>query len=529
MGVAGCRAVRYRNDSCLQAGRTVVVLSLLLAGVIMAGVFYIILIKRRLARDATNSRQSEQREKTRNHVLELLARGAPLASILEAIVRGVEQEQPDIICSIMLLDEEGSHLLNGAAPSLPDFYNDAIDGFGIGVGAGSFGTAAFTGQRVIVEDVHTHPYWAPYRVLTAKAGLGACWSEPIRSVSGKVLGVFAIYHHEAHRPTGEEIRLIEQAANLAEIAVGRSRADQAFKESEKMLSDILENVTSYIYMKDTQGCYMFANRLLRDRFDAPMEEIVGYDDYKFYDAETAASIRKDDLRVLKKGETLQSEETNTNLLTGVTNVFLTVKLPLRREDGSIYALCGISTDITERKDAESHLSHMAQYDALTHLPNRALFDDRLKQAIAAAQRNKARLALMFIDLDRFKPVNDTYGHGVGDLLLREAAARIQNCLRDSDTAARIGGDEFVTLLPAIETETDASKVGEKILHALNRPFELAGHNLKISSSIGVAVYPQHGKEEKRLIKSADIAMYHAKKAGRNNVKIYQPGMLEIIK
>ena len=497
---------------------------LLMIGSIIAAGFYIISIRRRLARDITERKQSEQREKTRNHVLELLARGAPLITILEAIVCGVEQEQPAMLCSILLLDSEGKHLMTGAAPSLPDFYNTAIDGIEIAMGAGSCGTAAFTGQRVIVADVQTHPYWAPYKELTARAGLGACWSEPIRSASGKVLGTFAIYHHLAHQPADEEIRLIEQTANLAEIALGRSRADQALKESEKLLSDILENVTAYIYMKDTQGRYLFANRLLRDRFTAPMEEIVGYDDCKFFDADTAASMRKDDLRVLQNGETLQAEETNLNILTGVMQVFMTVKLPLRREDDSIYALCGIATDITERKDIEEHMQHMAQYDALTHLPNRALFNDRLKQALTAAQRNKVHLALMFIDLDKFKPVNDTYGHGVGDLLLKDVALRIQDCLRESDTAARVGGDEFVILLPVIESQQDAGKVGEKILHALNQPFELVGHNLQISSSIGVAVYPKHGLDEQLLVKSADIAMYHAKKNGRNNVKMFQAGM-----
>jgi diguanylate cyclase (GGDEF)-like protein/PAS domain S-box-containing protein len=498
---------------------------LLIAGIIIL-VIYITGIKRRLARDIAERKQSEQREQTRNRVLDMLARGAPLAKILEAIVRGVEQEQPDMLCSILLLDNEGKHLLNGAAPGLPDFYNDAIDGFGIGIGAGSFGTAAFTGQRVIVEDVRTHPYWAPYKELTARAGLGSCWSEPIRSVSGKVLGTFAIYHHQAHRPTDEEIRVIEKAANLAEIALGRSHADQALRKSEKQLSDILENVTAYIYMKDTQGRYLFANRLLREWFAAPVEEIAGYDDTKFYDADTAVRMRDEDLRVLQHGETLKTEEILFNMLTRNTKVFMTVKLPLRRDDGSIHALCGISTDITERKDIEEHMQHLAQYDALTHLPNRALFNDRLKQAMSVAQRNKSRLALMFIDLDKFKPVNDTYGHGVGDLLLKEVALRIQDCLRESDTAARIGGDEFVVLLPAIETKQDASKVGAKILYTLNQPFALAGHVLGISGSIGVAVYPEHGKDEKLLVKSADIAMYHAKKNGRNNVKIYHSGMQE---
>jgi diguanylate cyclase (GGDEF)-like protein/PAS domain S-box-containing protein len=502
------------------------VFSLLLVAGIVAAVLYILRIRRRLVRDLAERRLAEQREKNRNHVLELLARGAPRATILKAIVLGVEQQQPDMLCSILLLDSEGKYLVTGAAPSLPDPYNAAFDGIEIGIGMASFGTAAFTGQRVIVEDIQSHPYWADYKEIAGRAGLGACWSEPIRFASGKVLGAFAIYHRQAHKPGAAEIRLIEQAANLAEIALGRSHADWALKENEKMLSDILENVSACIYLKDAQGRYLFANRLLRERFAAPMEEIVGYDDSKFFDADTAASMRKDDLRVLQEGATLEAEEVVLNILAGVTQVFMTVKLPLRREDGSVYALCGISTDISERKDIEEHMQHMAQYDALTHLPNRALFTDRLQQAIAAAQRNSTRLALMFIDLDKFKPVNDTYGHAVGDLLLKDVALRIQECLRESDTVARIGGDEFIILLPVIEVEQDAARVGKKILAALNRPFELAGHRLKIGSSIGVAVYPDHGSEEKLLVRSADIAMYHAKNNGRNNVKMYQLGLQE---
>jgi len=506
----------------------VVLVMLLGGGIIGAAAFYIVRINRRLARDASARKHSEQREQSRNHVLELLAHSAPLATILEAIVQGVEQESPDMLCSISLLDSEGKHLLTGAAPSLPDFFSAALNGIEIGIGAGSCGTAAFTGQRVIVEDIQSHSYWAPYQELARKAALRACWSEPIRSASGKLLGTLAIYLREACKPDEADIHLIEQTANLAEIALGRSRADQALRENEKLLSDILENVSAYIYVKDTLGRYLFANRLLRELFDAPMGEIVGYDDYKFFDTDTASSRREDDLRVLQRGETIQTEETSLNILTGLMAVYLSVKLPLRHEDGGIYALCCISTDITERKDIEEHMRHMAQYDGLTHLPNRALFSDRLQQALAIAKRNRNHLALMFLDLDKFKPINDTYGHAVGDLLLKEAAQRIQDCMRASDTAARIGGDEFVVLLPIIEAEQDASMVGEKIRHALIQPFELAGHTLHISSSIGVAVYPEHGADEKLLVKSADIAMYHAKKNGRDNVKLYQPGMQEII-
>jgi diguanylate cyclase (GGDEF)-like protein/PAS domain S-box-containing protein len=501
---------------------------LLMAG-LAAAIFQIKRMQRSMARAAETRAREAQREQARNHVLELLAQGAPLDRALEAIVRGLEQERPELLCAIHLLDAEGKTLYTGTAPSLPPDYSAALDGVEIGLGAGSFGTAAFTGQRVVVEDIASHPYWADYREAAARAGLGSCWAEVIRHASGKVLGVIAVYRRAPHKPDTEEIRLVGQAANLAEIALGRAHADRALRENEHMLLDILENVSAHIYMKDPDGRYIFANRLMRERFAAPMEEIAGYDDSKFFDAGAAAAMRADELSVLKEGRAREAEETLTNQLTGMTQVFLTVRIPLRREDGSIYALCGISSDITERKDVEEHMQHMAQYDTLTHLPNRALFDDRLKVSLAAAQRNEARLALMFIDLDKFKPVNDTYGHGIGDLLLKEVALRIQECLRESDTAARVGGDEFVVLLPAVENEHDARLVGGKILDALNRPFLIGGHRLRIGGSIGVSIFPDHGAEERHLVKSADTAMYHAKKSGRNNVKVFHPELQAEVK
>jgi diguanylate cyclase (GGDEF)-like protein/PAS domain S-box-containing protein len=501
--------------------------ALLLLTITGGAAYYIYRIKRELAHSISSGKLAEQREFSRSNVLELLANDAPLITIMEDIVRGVEQANPAMLCSILLLDNQGKHLFTGAAPSLPDFFNTALHGIEIGIGVASCGTAAFTGQCVIVGDIQSHPYWASYKKVAYKAALGACWSEPIHSASGKVLGTFAIYHHEARKPSDADIQLLIKTTKVAAIAIDRNRADQALKESEKLLSDILENVSAYIYLKDMQGRYLFANRLLRGLFNAPIEEIVGYDDSKFYDANTAAHMRQNDLRVLQGGETLRSEESNLNPLTGETSVYLTIKLPLRHEDGGIYALCGIATDISEQKDVEEYMRRMAQYDALTNLPNRALFTDRLQQAFSAAKRGHEHFALMYIDLDKFKPINDTFGHAVGDLLLCEAAQRMQSCVRQSDTVARIGGDEFVVLLPSLKQHQDAPEVAEKIRHALNLPFELSGHILHISSSIGVALYPAHGDSEKELVKHADIAMYYAKENGRNNVTLYHQGLKDV--
>lgn len=196
------------------------------------------------------------------------------------------------------------------------------------------------------------------------------------------------------------------------------------------------------------------------------------------------------------------------------------------EKGNLANHVAVFSDITQRKAEEERIYRLAHYDLLTGLPNRALLIGHLGQAIAKAQRDKARLALMFIDLDKFKPVNDAFGHEVGDLLLKEVAKRLQYCVRGSDTASRMGGDEFVVLLLTIEEEQDAMMVAEKIRHEINQPFELAGHSLHISSSIGVAIYPEHGSDEDQLLKNADTAMYHSKKSGRNSVELYQPGMHE---
>jgi diguanylate cyclase (GGDEF)-like protein/PAS domain S-box-containing protein len=188
------------------------------------------------------------------------------------------------------------------------------------------------------------------------------------------------------------------------------------------------------------------------------------------------------------------------------------------------AVLGWFYDITDRKLMEDEVKHKAYHDMLTDLPNRSQFRSRLHQAIAGAENENKSLALIFVDLDKFKPVNDRFGHGIGDLLLKAVADRIPGCLRQSDFTARLGGDEFVILLSSAEIERYALTIGEKIKHALNMPFEIEGLTLDISSSIGVAIYPEHAGTGEELIKCADIAMYYAKAQGRDCVVVYRPEM-----
>jgi len=178
------------------------------------------------------------------------------------------------------------------------------------------------------------------------------------------------------------------------------------------------------------------------------------------------------------------------------------------------------SDITVKKRREEEIWQRANFDELTGLPNRALLDDRMVQAIARADRSGSLLAVLFIDLDRFKPVNDRYGHQAGDDLLKQVATRIGNCLRAEDTVARLGGDEFLALVPAIRDAEAATSIADKVLASLLAPFKIEQNFVEIGASIGVAIYPEHGSSVEELLEKADVAMYRAKEAGRHTVRLY---------
>ncbi|CAA7612547.1 conserved hypothetical protein [Magnetospirillum sp. LM-5] len=203
--------------------------------------------------------------------------------------------------------------------------------------------------------------------------------------------------------------------------------------------------------------------------------------------------------------------------------WLTINV-IRDEDGRITQYAAVFSDITERKRTEERIKNLAYFDVLTGLPNRRLFTDRLQIAIANAHRHDHQLAIMFLDLDLFKRINDSLGHGIGDRVLVETANRLSHCVREGDTVARLGGDEFVVLLPEIDHIEDAAKLAERIIAHVKMPFQVTDHELYVTTSIGIAVYPDDGTTAETLIKNADTAMYRAKDLGRNAFQLYTPAM-----
>lgn len=344
--------------------------------------------------DITDHWVAEQRLKVRSDMLEMVAKSSTLKDILTVIVQQVQQESPPSLCSVLLLDRTGKQLLLGAAPSLPDFYNQAIHGIQIGPDVGSCGSAAFYNKRVIVENIDTHPNWRAYTELTTKAGLTSCWSDPIRASDGSLLGTFAIYNNASPTPTEKDIEQIQFASNLASIAI-------------------------------------------------------------------------------------------------------------------------------ENHNNHQELERRAYYDYLTDLVNRRSFFELSEIVLRQSEQAQENCALMMMDVDHFKNVNDAYGHDLGDLVLQHLAKVSLKNLPNNAILSRIGGEEFAILLPN-KDNAEALQIAESLRAALASTTLISHDNQTIHFTVSLGVAFSQGQHyyTDELLREADKALYKAKQTGRNRVCVF---------
>jgi diguanylate cyclase (GGDEF)-like protein/PAS domain S-box-containing protein len=299
-------------------------------------------------------------------------------------------------------------------------------------------------------------------------------------------------------------------------------AQQAVAESEQELRAILDNMQDTYYRTDLEGRLVRLSASAATLLGLPVGQVLGRRLADFY-AEPAE--REVFLAALQAGEgRLSGYETRLRHADGHEVWVLTNAHYVRDAAGHVIGVEGTSRDIGDRKRAEARIDFLAHHDPLTELPNRLLFKDRFERAMAHGTRAGLRAALLFVDLDRFKAVNDSFGHQAGDLLLREAARRLRACVRDTDTVSRQGGDEFLVALTDIRDDEAAATIAEKTLDALARPYDVDGHEATISASIGIALSPDDGSDFEALLRKADVAMYHAKDAGRNAFRFYNERM-----
>lgn len=306
---------------------------------------------------------------------------------------------------------------------------------------------------------------------------------------------------------------ISLVTRLHRLEMERRRAEEALKESNDRIVNILESISDAFFAVDMSGRVTYLNRQAEQLLKSSRDNLIGkpiWEQLENFEPWFRHAVEK----TLSEGVPGSLEGYYVS-----QSIWLEVQIYPVKGGISVYF-----RDISERKRNEERLKYMAHYDALTGLPNRTLLTDRLIQALPRLAWRKRVVAVMFCDLDRFKIVNDTLGHDVGDQLLIEVAERLKCCVREGDTVARLGGDEFVIILTDVAKPEDVNQIAQKIISCTSEPVMLEGHEVYVTASIGISISPADGETPEVLLKQADIAMYRAKQQGKNNYQLYSPSM-----
>jgi diguanylate cyclase (GGDEF)-like protein/PAS domain S-box-containing protein len=459
-------------------------------------------------------------------VLRLITRNTPLPELLAEVCRRAEALLgAGTSCTILLVDADGQHVKVHAAPSLPASYRVALDGTTIGPRAGSCGTAIYLGQMVVVEDIATDPLWDDFRDLALPIGLRACWSIPFEGDSGSVIGAFAVYHRTARRPTDEEEAILRDISHSVGLAIHQDMMAKRLAHSEEQYRLVVNHLREGIVVQSREGIVLACNPSAQRMLHAT--DLIGRDIYTAmriaYDenGDAVADDARPTRRVLASGKplldvTIGLELTDGEMIWITQNVVPIVK-PGETEPS---ALLVSFNDIGPVREAQQQLKYLATRDSLTGLYNRAYLAERMRLLFRSSGGEPARLAVLFVDLDGFKKVNDTAGHEAGDALLRSVASRLSGCVRESDTLARVGGDEFVIVISDYASIEQVAVLAGRILETIAVPFALAGNEYYLGVSIGISVSPDDGQDATVLMRNADSAMYHAKQCGRNNFQFF---------
>lgn len=386
------------------------------------------------------------------------------------------------------------------------------------------------GTHYVCDDILLEAGSVSGSVQLARTGLRAFAVLPLRR-QGKVSGLLQVFSRRSDCFDEELVAMLDALASNVSYALdnlqrehARHAAEMALRESENRFRDFAEAAGEFVWETGLDGRFRYVSSRVQSVWQHSDQELIGRHPEDFMPPGESERVRgwlaehrRDDgsFRDLEHRIVTRDGEIRWVTLSAVA---------VSDAEGRCVGYRGTCRDITQRKTAEARISFLAMRDPLTELPNRVLFKDRLEQGLVAARRTGQSLALMFIDLDRFKYINDTLGHQIGDLLLKEVATRMLACIRKGDTLSRLGGDEFVVALEGLQQAEVAAQVADKIIRSLSRPFELGGHRIDISCSIGISIFPLDAQDERALMKNADTAMYHAKEKGRNNFQFFSPEM-----
>lgn len=468
--------------------------------------------------DIDERKYIQECEQHHKQILQMIANTSPLSSILHVMIGDIESiHRHRLSCSILLFDETITELTLGVT-------SNALQDLSMALIEASQNNTSFANNLV---QLGTHPMllstvivqpWCNEKLKRFSSDvMQACWINPIMSALGKPLGILLVYTLQHQLLAQRETKLIEDDVQFIALAIDKSKSDSKVK----LAANVFTHAKEGIIITNPQGTIIEANEAFICNSGFQESEIIGQN------PRILKSGRHDALFYTQMWHSIftkgywQGEIWNRRKDGSLTAEMLTISA-VKDSEGEIQHFVALFTDITTIKKHEKELEHLAQHDALTSLPNRALFWDRLQQAIAEAQRYNTYFAVVYIDLDGFKEINDTYGHTIGDELLITVATRIASLLRQNETIARLGGDEFIALLTHLKEPKECITILNRILEVMQDEIVVNEIDLHVSASLGVSIYPCDTLDAEELIAQADKAMYHAKQSGKNNYKFFNP-------
>jgi diguanylate cyclase (GGDEF)-like protein/PAS domain S-box-containing protein len=358
-----------------------------------------------------------------------------------------------------------------------------------------------------------------FRLLALEAGATDFLLAPVDHVEfrTRVRNLLSLRSHqtETKRHADQLRRDLETSEKL--------RTDQ-LRESREALAQVIDTVPAMVAATDPEGRLLFVNAAQAEAAGRSQADLVGQAATELFGEERGASSRELDAEVFARGEPLPGFEEVAHAPDGSRMQLLTMKAPLRDGQGRVIAVLSTSIDITERKRAEERLLHLAQHDPLTALPNRAYLGERLRERCGRGRRLEDGFALHFLDLDRFKAINDALGHEMGDRLLVQVAKRLRGVMRDGDLLARLGGDEFAILQENVSGAADAGHLASRVLGVFAKPFRIGHRSVSVVASVGTTLCPRDSTQAEELLRNADLAMYRAKRSGGECFSFFDPEM-----
>ncbi|MDR1888209.1 MAG: EAL domain-containing protein [Zoogloeaceae bacterium] len=456
----------------------------------------------------------------RRAVYRLAFEGVSLEKTLEAIIADVEKRFSGWCVAVWLFNEMRQSFSLKAAPGMHKSYCSTPPGALKNYGCARHAlqpdvTPLFLEDIAQAEECAHCPQRVGMQALQRSAGFSALWSLPLTNVQGDSMGVMNFYARASSTPDTNVLTYFQRIALEAGRAIAFSVQEQQLRRALTALSIANDGVV----VTDAEARIVFVNNAWCERSGYSQEEVIGHNPSLVKSSLQGKPFYQEMWAALREHDAWQGEIFNRNKDGGVSPQFL--RLRGVRDKGVLTHYVGVITDLTHQKQSERDREQLAHYDPLTRLPNRLLAYSRLGFALEEAKRNGRRVGLICIDMDRFKNINDSLGHPVGDQVLKHIARRIQERVRGKDTLSHLGGDEFMLIQEHVKHPDEVARMAQLILDLMRQPIRIKGENeIYTSASLGVSVYPEDGETATDLIQHADTAMYHAKKLGRDTFCFY---------